>query len=324
MTCYYPLPYIADTRFRILNAQRFEDFRYCIQIHKHHEFGGDEQLSITEAGKVKTKRRDFFSNGKRMVKQFFEKEFEYTSRTTKFAAENKLQSVGRPSKGRRMMRKVGKIKPANYEKELAAKLKQTKWSYFGTLTFDRRGKIHAKTPMALHDNLFLKDYADYLPEDWEPKEWIPTVNTCHMMMNSVARILKQHSWKTFKFFYVIEPHLDGNPHIHFIMNTNRTVYGDILKMVDIWNYLRGGRSMINEIKSNAGAVDYCIKYVLKSKDKMAWDFITSETNTENTYRSKNEIAIRKVLDKRQRLKEDIEAEVRWTIEAIESKREDWD
>jgi len=288
----------------------------------------DYELSSIQEVSTKRKNRDFFKHASKMERQFLNKEFEYTSRDIIGLDSPKFQSVGRPRKGRRMCRKpIRKFK--TYEQELTSHLKKMTWSYFGTLTFDRNGLISPKTAIHAHDTMFLKEYKDYLPPEWisrdkkgnerviHPHSWEPKINTCHILMNSLTRILRQHSWKDFKFFYVIEDHADGIPHIHFLLNTNRTAPDDIEKVKKIWLYLRGGFGYISEIKKNAGAVNYCVKYITKTSDKTRWDFITSKTTTSNTYKSKNQIELEEVLKHREDRKTQLECLVDQTIQKIE-------
>lgn len=298
---------------------------YVNKIKSHKKY---IEVSSIEEVALKKPNRDFYTNAKKLEKEYLNKEFEYTSRDIIGVDSPKFRSVGRPRKGRRMRRKPLR-KYKTYEQELKAHLKLMKWSYFGTLTFDRNGIISPKTPIHAHDNMYLRNYKDYLPPEWisrdkkgnekvvNPNSWEPKINTCHILMNSLTRILRQHSWKDFKFFYVIEDHADGVPHIHFLLNTNRTQQGDIEKVKRIWLYLRGGFGYISEIKKNVGAVNYCVKYITKTSDKTRWDFITSKTITSNTYKAKNQIDLENVLKNRADMKTRLEVEVQETIDKIE-------
>lgn len=273
--------------------------------------------------------RDFFTNARRQRNSFLTRDFDYTSRLLLGESAHPTRSVGRPKKGRRMCRKSLRKIPS-YEAELRRKLNKINWKFFGTLTFDRNGFYYAKSPMQLHDKLILrKDPSYYLPEDWDPYSWAPKVNTCHLMMHSVCKILKVHSWKDFKFFYVIEPHKDGTPHIHFLMSTNRTHEHDYLYLQQIWKYLRGGRGRIDEIKQKSGAVNYVIKYITKSKDKTKFDFLTSkgidvDQIDINVKIPENEKALKDIMLRRDERGSDVMNPVERTIKHIEKHRKVWE
>ena len=207
--------------------------------------------------------------------------FSLEDRVTRGTPEPNIRKRGRPKKYRKAYKsgKGVKLDPeTEYVEALRKMLKRFKWMYFVTATFDRR----MKTPLSIFENQVLKDeYARWLPPEWEPLTWTPSVATACQMMEAVRMTLERESYKRWRIFYVVEEHKDGTPHVHFICghdrvkNINGRNNNDKTRISQIWRFLRGGYIKIEDMGEGDKALDYCLKYV--TKDALTWDFLKTDS-----------------------------------------------